>query len=183
MKDAMERVFWSADIGFVVDLQHMRATRLTDSATLKELKVADELEQTGRLPHRGGAPVASWIIARLLELTHGGIGIDERENLFNDGGVIQLDWIAFSRALKPVAMFQQLCYSNRVELHGQVLRSVGAAALKAALLDALLLEPKTVRVCRITVTDTDPPTAPGKLGRRYVFGWDGKQFLGTRDYE
>ena len=33
------------------------------------------------------------------------------------------------------------------------------------------------------VTDTDPPTAPGSLGRMYVFGWDGVKFLGTREHE
>ena len=55
--------------------------------------------------------------------------------------------------------------------------------LKSAFVSPLLEQPEGLRTWKVFVTDTDPPERPGKLGRRYVFGWDGARFLGNREYE
>lgn len=55
--------------------------------------------------------------------------------------------------------------------------------LVSAFVSPLLDQSDGLRTWKVFVTDTDPPNAPGKVGRTYVFGWDGSKFLGNRGYE
>jgi len=58
--------------------------------TFRDSEIADKLEASGRLPALGGAPVASWLLPRLVEITRNGIQLDDEERIRNDGGSVYL---------------------------------------------------------------------------------------------
>jgi hypothetical protein len=179
----LDSAFWHDDFGFLIDPSHHSVNSTAESRDFRDASIADVLQSSDRLPNLNGAPVASWLLSRLVEATRGGINLDDQENQHNDGGCIYLRWVAFTKALKPRAFFAVLCYSNRIVMAGKCMSNTEPMELAAAFLAPLLEQPGALRKWRVYATDTDPPSAPGKCGRRYVFGWDGTKFLGTRDYE
>jgi len=181
MAPNLNSAFWHDDFGFLIDRSHVPVGAIADVRTVREDGIADMLESTGRLPNLGGAPVASWLLPRLVDATHGGINLDDCEHLRNDGGGIHLQWAAFTRAIKPRAFFRVNCYSNRITTHGQCMPNTDPTELVSAFFAPLLEQPTALATFRVSVTDMDPPTAHGKPGRRYVFGWDGVKFLGSRE--
>ena len=179
----LDSVFWHEDFGFLIDRSHQPVASIPELEAFRDGNIADMLESSGRLPDLNGAPVASWLLPRLVDATRGSINLDDGERLHNDGGGIYLKWVAFTKTLKARAFFSLRCYPNRIILDGRCMRNTEPAELVSAFLTPLLEQPEAIRKWRAFVTDTDPPKSPGKLGRTYVFGWDGTKFLGTREYE
>jgi hypothetical protein len=118
-----------------------------------------------------------------VEITRGGIQLDDQERIRNDGGCVYLRWLAFTKTLKPRAFFDLVCYPNRIGVRGHCMPKTEPALLVAAFLGPLVEHPDAIRKWRVSVTDTDPSSAAGTLGRNYVYGWNGAKFLGTRAYE
>jgi hypothetical protein len=57
------------------------------------------LSDTGRVPDLGGAPIASWILARLARLTDGALGLASEE--FNDGGGYMVEFVVYLVHIEP----------------------------------------------------------------------------------
>jgi hypothetical protein len=185
MTSNLDSAFWHEDFGFLLDRSCIDVPVVPTSETkaFRENRVAEICESSGRLPNLNGAPVASWFLPRLVEVSRGGIYLDDGEHLNNDGGDVCLYWVAFTKTLKPRSFFKLHCYSNRITMDGTCMPNTEPADLVAAFLAPLLENSSAIRVWRVSVRDTDPPNAPGTFGRSYVFGWDGIKFLGTREYE
>ena len=179
----LDSAFWHDDFGFLIDRSHTHIASTADLRAFRDDFIADVLDASGRLPNLNGAPVASWFLPRLVEVTRAGINLDDQEQLHNDGGGIYLEWVAFTKAFKPRSFFNVRCYSNRIVMDGKCMANTEPGELVAAFLASLLEAPGVLRKWRVSVIDVDPPKGPGKLGRKYVFGWDGRRFLGTREYE
>jgi len=149
---------------------------------LLEEGIAEFIEQSGRLPALHGAPVASWLLSRLFVMSKGNLGIDEKELLYNDGGCVWTDWEVFSQSFNPRGFVRLICHVHRIDAEVRVPAGIDAKVVLGAFLEAVMAEPEDLRKCRVSVIDTDPPNG-GRFGKKYVFGWDGKRFLGSRVYE
>lgn len=166
----LDSAFWHDDFGFLFDRTHLPVASTTEMQEFEDSSVAEKLEANGLLPNLNGAPVASWVLPRLVEITRDGINLDDGERLRNDGGCVFLKWVAFTRSLTPRAFFSLLCYSNRITAFGHRMANTQASDLMSAFIAALIEEPYAIRKWRVSVIDMDPPKTPGKRGRTYVFG-------------
>jgi hypothetical protein len=70
MRDAtaIPAAFWSGECGFVCE-DHYREIDLPGALTLTRTAIEKTLESSGRLPRLDGAPVASWLLARIALLS------------------------------------------------------------------------------------------------------------------
>jgi hypothetical protein len=63
----LDGVFWHNDIGFVIDKTAMESM-IPDGTCFDDVSLDTLLAETNRLPKLGPAPVASWLLARLMQL-------------------------------------------------------------------------------------------------------------------
>src|SRR5579875_2767175 len=110
----LDSAFWHEDFGFLIDRSHLPLSAVEELSAFRDDKFADFLESSRRLPNLKGAPVASWLLPRLAEVTRGGINLDDEEQVHNHGGCVSLKWVSFTKEMKPRAFFNLFCYSNRI---------------------------------------------------------------------
>jgi hypothetical protein len=101
----VEGSHWESDLarGFSEDLQ--------DDAF--DLRLTD----TGKVPDLGGAPIASWLLARLARLTDNRLGLADMED--NDGGGYMVEFVVYlvyAELENKKATFVQPLLFNMVEL-------------------------------------------------------------------
>jgi len=176
----MDGVFWRGEMGFVVDPQHM-ASRFSDAMSIDQPDFAAILESSGQLPSLGPAPVASWLLARLFQLTRERLGFETHGRSYNDGGGYYLNFVAFTRELKPAAFFNVHGDSAGVRIWGTCAAEFTPRAILESFTEAILESPNDLMVCKLTTVDTDPPDLDKRrFGKPHVCGWDGTNFLGFR---
>ncbi|HEY7314880.1 MAG TPA: hypothetical protein VH643_36375 [Gemmataceae bacterium] len=126
------------------------------------------LAESGRLPELAGAPVASWVAARLARLTSGLPGRTTDQQV--DGGVFHLDFLVFDRDRTQLGSVQ-----IQADWMGVAICCVGpnAGQVLTELTACLLAEPEEVARCRLEVWD------PG-TGRRHAYGYEGGEYLWGR---
>jgi hypothetical protein len=176
----MDGVFWHNGFGFVV-ARRWAESHFPDRRKIDRTDIALRLEASGRLPNLAAAPVASWLVARLFELTRQRLGFETHARLRNDGGSIPLHLIAFTECLKPVAFLDLRADSTGIEFWGECAADIDPDQITSVFLSALLAHPDALVKCKLTTIDTDPPDLPHRrVGEPHVFGWNGTRFLGQR---
>lgn len=176
----MDGVFWHDDMGFVVDPQHM-ASSFPDGKNFDQPEFAEILKSSAKLPSLGPAPVASWLLARLFQLTRERLGYETHGRSYNDGGGYYLNFVAFTRDLKPAAFFNLHGDSAGARLWGSCAAEFTPDAILKSFSEAILENPSDLMVCKLTTIDTDPPDLDKRrFGKPRVYGWDGSKFLGFR---
>jgi hypothetical protein len=176
----MDGVFWHDDLGFVVDSQHM-ASSFPDARRIDEHQLAVRLDSSGKLPPLGPAPVASWVLARLFCLTRERLGFETHARLYHDGSGYYLNFVVFTRDLRPAAFLNLHGNSAGVRVWGTCTPEFCPDAIMKAFIDVLLENPNDLNVCKLTTIDTDPVDLDKRrLGKPHVYGWDGLKFLGFR---
>jgi hypothetical protein len=165
------------------------------------------LSNTGHIPDLGGAPIASWLLARLERL----VGPVVAGKEYNDGGGYLVEFVAYevyvepekpkgafvqpllfdTDALgihiepdKPVASFQfQADMQGAAVLGYRAVDCPGEDVLKA-LAAAFLAAPEDLVPCKVAVIDPEWREDPEMYkprpfkGSRNWYGWDGRKFLG-----
>lgn len=131
----------------------------------------ERLVAAGRLPELGGAPVASWVFARLGALVGGEdatrrLALDPDTVEHVDDAVYVVDFVVRC-AGEAVAKVQIQGGTIGVALLG-VARDVEAVV--EAFEGALLADPTEVAVCRVQVLDP-------KSGPLCAYGFDGAEYL------
>src|SRR5262245_41672265 len=180
MLPMMDGVFWRDDMGFVVDPQHM-ASSFPDAMKIEQPDFAGSLSSSGKLPSLGPAPVASWLLARLFRLTRERLGFETHDRRYNDGGGYCLNFVAFTRDLRPAAFFNVHGDSLGVRIWGTCAAEFSPQAVLHSFMVALLEDANDLMACKLTTIDTDPPNLDKRrFGKPHVFGWDGSKFLGYR---
>lgn len=129
------------------------------------------LHASGRVPELGGAPLASWVLARLAALAGGRLGLLEEGVELCEGAVFVVDFVVAGPA-GPVGKVQVQGGAIGVGLLGVVEGS--AEAVAQALRDALLGEPEVLASYAVAVAE---PGADGEPGPVFRYGWDGARFL------
>jgi len=129
----------------------------------------------------GPAPVASWLLARLFQVTRERLGFETHGRSYNDGGGYYVNFIAFSRDLRPAAFFDLHADSTGVRLWGTCSADVSPDIILKSFVGALLENANDLMVCKLTTIDTDPADlGKRRFGKPQVYGWDGAKFLGYR---
>lgn len=156
----------------------------------KEL-TANELDQplvrSGKLPDLGGAPVASWILARLAKLTSGKVGFALDDKQRNDGGGFAIEFLVLDKDERRIAEFQLQGDTMGAAILGRRTEECSSGDIIHAVISALLASPADLMSCRLAVTDPewweDPEMyAPKpKRGAKNWYGWDGVKFLGENN--
>lgn len=138
----------------------------------------EELEERilsiARLPDLGSAPLGSWFIARLAELTKGRMGLLYGEDQHVDGGSCVLDIEVFSSERQHVGSLQVQC-GDGVDVFGTCSETVEPEEILGQLVQALVADPSAVREFEVRVLDPED-------GSRRVYGFDGTNFLGHTEY-
>jgi hypothetical protein len=164
------------------------------------------LTATGRIPDLGGAPIASWLLARLARLTDDMLGVDGEES--TDGGGYVIEFLVYREPnrTKPAVMQPLLFDMEELGVHIEPERPVASLQLQAdmqgvavlgyraadcpgekvlqALADALLAAPDDMMAREIAIFDPEWKEDPEMYkprpfkGSRNWYGWDGSRFLG-----
>lgn len=143
------------------------------------------LTSSGRVPELGGAPIASWLLARFARLTNDGFPSSGKEH--NDGGGWCLEFVVYGPDERPLSAFQFQCDMQGASIVGDRAPDCDPEAMLGALADALLEHPSDLLPCRLRVVDPEwrhdpecyePRPVPGDRNR---YGWDGERFLGLEN--
>lgn len=176
----MDGVFWHNDVGYVVDI-HGLPSAFPQALNFGPIVLDDMVQAAPGLPDIGTAPVASWLIARLLHLTRERVGFETTAKLYNDGGGYCLNFIAFTRDMKPIAFFYVQGTSQHCRCWGQCAPSQDPRDVVSSFVQALVADPTQLMECHLIVVDTDPPNlTQRRFGKPYELGWNGVSFLGVR---
>lgn len=157
------------------------ASSFPDAKTFHEPHFAAILKASERLPSLGPAPVASWLLARLFQLTRERLGFETHGRSYNDGGGYYVNFVAFTRDLRPAAFFNVHGDSAGVRVWETCAATFSPEAVLKAFTDAILDRPNDLMLCKLTTIDTDPPDLDRRRhGKPQVYGWDGRKILGFR---
>jgi hypothetical protein len=140
------------------------------------------LAGSGRVPDLGGAPLASWLLARLARLTDGRLGLAGEEH--NDGGGYVVEFVVYAEPEQAVASFQLQADMEGAGVVGQRVADCPAEEVLGALAAALLAAPDELMARELAVRDPEWELDPEMYKPRPVegtcnqYGWDGQHFLG-----
>ncbi len=124
----------------------------------------------------GGAPMSSWLLARLWRLTEGGLDLRTDRALWLQEGWLVLPLFGSDAAERQIAVLE--IHLGREGAQAYVLPLQGAAdrdtlrRSEEALVALLTAAPAQVAVCRILICDLAREREP------WACGWDGARFLG-----
>jgi hypothetical protein len=200
----MESSFPSGRFRFYVDFSETeRDQERGFSVYLDDDDFALRLTRSGTLPDLNGAPVASWILARLARLTEDRLGLAEEEHV--DGGGYMIEFVVYriptgpdpqqllmfgleqsdlSIEDLPVAAFQFQADMTGAGVIGQRVPDCPAEEILEAFAAELLAAPTDLTPRELAVYDPEWEDDPGEYipvpdeDTRNWYGWDGSQFLG-----
>jgi hypothetical protein len=141
------------------------------------------LTNTGRVPNLDGAPVASWLLARLGKLTDEGMACLFGEES-NDGGGYAIAFFALDEREDLAAEFQLQGNSMGAAVFGDCVSTCSPEDVLQALAQALLANPEELVPCELSVIDLEWFEEPGAYtprpdsDSRNKYGWDRSQFFG-----
>jgi len=163
------------------------------------------LTPSGLVPDLGGAPIASWVLARLADLTDDRLALASEEHV--DGGGYVIEFVAYQvekptvkpqpllpfdppiipsheEMERPIAAFQLQGDMEGVAVLGDRAADCSADTILNALAAAILAAPRKLKCRCVAVYDPEWEMEhetynpePTERSRNW-YGWDGSQFLG-----
>jgi hypothetical protein len=182
----MSGVVQAQRLWFVVDTSRSE-TDLEAPLEICEDCFDEVLRRSGRLPATlGSAPVASWLLARLVRLTDHGLGFPTTANIqWNDGGGYMIDFVAFDQDRSGIADFQLQGNTEGVAVLGDCGNGWTPEEVLGEFAGALLAAPEEVAPSQLGVYDLEWDEVPESFrprpwqGSRNWYGWDGQNYLGS----
>ena len=168
--------FWQDDIGFVCNSNFTDA-QLPGTCTTSLTDFHKTLSESGRLPDLGGAPVASWVLARLAALSAKRFPYHVGQIFGSDGGDYWLQFIAFTPKFQPLGLVSLSGGETAVQIWAQISPASESERVLAAFTETILVNPTDLTRTSLIVVCTD--LADPNLWKKmpFIFGWDGKRFL------
>jgi hypothetical protein len=142
-------------------------------AELHEEELDRAILATARVPDLNGAPLASWILARIAHLVGARLGSTAVEVC--EGGVFVLDFVLSDATGERIGKVQVQAGWIGAGVLGVVAASVRPELVVRALVSVLAAEPESVGLCEIRVVDSAEENDPGSRTHRY--GFDGRRYL------
>jgi hypothetical protein len=166
----MVGTFQTANYWFLTD-SHQTSLLFMDPVEICEEELDLRLMNSGKVPTLRGAPVASWVLARLAALTGETLGSGQGEMQHNDGGDYNLEILVYRQDRTPVGQVQLQGGRGGVAALGECAATESPARIVEEFIAALLHEPKAVAPCQLRVRNLD-------TGKWRVFGYDDNKYLG-----
>jgi hypothetical protein len=128
----------------------------------------EELAATGKLP-RGlnDKDLVSWIIARLTELTYGGLPF-EGDSFSSDGGEFSYRIKVSDASGKRIGWWGMIFWPDRIQLCGSA--EPHAINGQTLIVEMLTESPRELGKCAVTIRNPDART-------KKTYGWNGYQYL------
>ncbi len=142
------------------------------------------LSKFGAVPDLAGAPVASWLLARIGRMTDDAPGVPLYGREWVDGGGWMTEFVVYIEPDQPVGAFQLQADVESAAVIGDRTANVQADEILDALASAIMSEPLGLARCELTVIDPEWKHDPAMYdprpvrGTRNHYGWDGDHFLG-----
>jgi hypothetical protein len=153
-----------------------------DGYTALELEGAEEIQddavdralsERGGMPDLQGAPIASWVLARLVHLG-GDVGSGEAVEVCEDALYVA-DFLVYAKDGRGAAKIQVQGGTIGVGILGMAAGGVDRRAIVEALIDRLIQSPSDLAIAEVRVID---PAWDGEPNR---YGFDGRAFLGREN--
>jgi hypothetical protein len=172
----LEGAFRSKGFTFVCEGTH-HDVDLPGSKHYDYRKAQELLLSAGNLPELAGAPVASWVLARIARLagkrfpyTYGQVA--------GEAAHYWVRYFVVSESGKPIGIL--LLSGNAHEIRISLAHShldPGPEQICQAFLAGLLEKPTDVARCRVVSVFTELTDIDSRFAIPRVYGWDGKRFL------
>lgn len=140
--------------------------------TAQELLVA-----AGTLPDLSGAPVASWLLARIARLAGKRFPYSYGEVAGSDAAGYWVRYFVISQKDKPVGILSVSGTAQDIKLSLAHTADTVPEEICDAFLAGLLLEPSDITRCRVVSVYTELTDPDCRFVIPRVYGWDGKRFL------
>jgi hypothetical protein len=131
----------------------------------------------GTLPDLAGAPVASWLLARIARLAGKRFPYSYGEVAGSDAASYWVRYFVLSQAGKPVGILSVSGSARGIRLSLAHTSDVAAEAICDAFVAGLLEKPHDVARCRVVSVYTELTDPDCRFVLPRVYGWDGKRFL------
>ena len=169
-------VIWSGEVGFMCEARYQDID-LPGALTAKREHVEQELLASGMLPDLSGAPIASWLLARVARLAGKHFPYSYGQVIGSDGADYWLRFYCLSRSGSPIGLLSCLGKQAGVVLAVRHLPGLEPNPLLDSFIHSLLAAPGDVSKCKVIVqyTEMSDPEVVFHIPR--VYGWDGRRFL------
>ena len=130
-----------------------------------------------RLPNLSGAPVASWLLARICSMTRGRTPYSYDFVQGSDGNDFYLGFTCHLDDGTLVGSVSFFASADHITLHASAVPPVNAESLREAIRKAVFASPHRVARSRVTVTWTSGELEAARTSTPRVYGFDGDRYL------
>jgi len=130
-----------------------------------------------RLPDLAGAPVASWLLARVSSMTRGNMPYSYDHIQGSDGNDLYMGFTCHESDGNVVGSVAFLASADHIILHADAVPPVSSERLREAIVKAVFSSPLKVARSRVTVTWTDGTDDAAKNSIPRAYGFDGDCYL------
>jgi hypothetical protein len=175
-KSALKDAFWRNGFGFVSENRYQDAV-LPKAFTTQRKDLHDTLIESKKLPDLKGAPVASWMLARIAFLAGRKFPYGWDEIVGSDGAEFWLRFYCLSEELALSGLLSVTGSNKKADLHVSHLREEDGIGICDAFIQEMLAEPSKLQKCRIIVQYTEMTDPSFRFIMPHIYGWDGRRFL------
>jgi hypothetical protein len=166
--------FQYGGIWFLTDLTIVQVPHAVSCPALDFLELARSDE---RLPDLAGAPVASWLLARISSMTRGRMPYRYDQVQGSDGNDFYAGFTCHREDGTVVGSVAFLACADHIRLHAQAVPPTSPESLRNTVVKAVLSNPHKVARSRVTVTWTDGTDDAAKHSIPRVYGFEEDRYL------
>ncbi|MHB1078335.1 MAG: hypothetical protein ACYC67_02975 [Prosthecobacter sp.] len=161
--------FW-----FLTDRSVVQVPNVVSCPTTDFLKLA---RSDPRLPDLKGAPVASWLLARVSSMTRGRMPYSYDEVEGSDGNNFYIGFTCHQDDGSIIGSVMFFACGDHIRLHAKAVPPMLPERLRDAITKAVLASPHRVARSRVTVAWTDGASETARSSVPRVYGFEGERFL------
>lgn len=178
MRDAsaIPAAFWFGECGFVCE-EHYREIEFPGALTLTRTAIDKKLLSSAALPSLDGAPVASWLLARIALLSAGTFPFTYGQVVGSDGADYLVRFYCLISPATPGGILYCSGSSKGVSFSLRHPGEQSGDKILDAFQSALLERPSEVARCRVVVQHTEMTDPELAFHVPRVYGWDGRRYL------
>jgi hypothetical protein len=173
---AVEGAFRSKGFTFVCEASY-RDVDLPGSARHDCRTAQTALVSSGALPNLSGAPVASWLLARVARLAGKRFPYSYGQVLGSDAAAYWMRYFVVSEVGKPLGILSLSGNSRDIKISLTYTTDAVPEEICEAFFAGLLEKSSDVARCRIVSIYTELTDPDCRFVLPRVYGWDGKRFL------
>jgi hypothetical protein len=174
--EQLSEAIWSGDFGFICEDRY-QDVQFPVRASVQRENFEQDLIDSRRLPELNGAPVASWLLARIARLAGCRFPYAFGEVVGSDGADYWLRFLCMTKPAKPAGVVHCSGKADGLELSVSLIKPSDGEAILDAFTEALLQNAAEVKRCRIVVQYTEMTDPEIAFHIPKVYGWDGGRYL------